>query len=242
VAGTTSELEAVGPAGIPDGFPVAIDGIASGPAFDAAGRIHVTVGSPIERPARTFVFDAGGRAIDVGSDDLQMTATSDWTGAGAVQPAFPVVAPDGTTFIIDNTDGTTVAGLSPSGRVIAGWPYRSNVDLEYTGFCDGPDVGCGFTRTAPAIGPGNVLYLLHAAANSSVGGSVVAVGQEGRVVPGWPVGLRRSGSEFWSIVVGSDGTAYALAIEPEGRDGSSASILAIAPDSTVLYTTTIVEP
>jgi hypothetical protein len=56
------------------------------------------------------------------------------------------------------------------------------------------------------------------------------------------VGLRRTGSEFWSIVVGSDGTAYALAVEPEAGDSYSASILAFAPDSTVLYTTTIVEP
>jgi hypothetical protein len=30
--------------------------------------------------------------------------------------------------------------------------------------------------------------------------------------------------------------------QPEAGDGSSASILAIAPDSTVIYTTTIIEP
>jgi hypothetical protein len=250
VAGTTSDLAALGPAGLPVGFPVAIDGIASGPAFDAAGRIHVTVGSPIERPARTLVFDREGRAINAGSGDLDMTATSDWTGAGAVQPAAPLVAADGTTFVIDAagdpnggaTGATTVAALSPSGEVIAGWPYRSAVGLEFTGFCGRGDVGCGFTRAASAVGPDNVLYLLHAAANSSVGGSVVAIGQDGRVVGGWPVGLRRSGAEFWSIVVGSDGTAFALAIEPEAGDTFSASILAIAPDSTVLYTTTIIEP
>jgi len=60
--------------------------------------------------------------------------------------------------------------------------------------------------------------------------------------PGWPVEPKRPGSEFWSVVVGSDGTAYALAIEPETGDASSASILAIAPDSIVLWTTTIIEP
>ena len=54
--------------------------------------------------------------------------------------------------------------------------------------------------------------------------------------PGWPVELKRAGSEFWSVVVGPDGTAYALAIEPESSPTSSASILAIAPDSTVRYT------
>ncbi len=60
--------------------------------------------------------------------------------------------------------------------------------------------------------------------------------------PGWPVELKRAGSEFWSVVVGPDGTAYALAIEPESSRTSSASILAIAPDSTVRYTTTIIDP
>jgi hypothetical protein len=61
-------------------------------------------------------------------------------------------------------------------------------------------------------------------------------------VPGWLVELQRPGAAFWSVVVGSDGIAYGLAIEPETGDVSSASILAIAPDSTVLYITTIIEP
>lgn len=41
--------------------------------------------------------------------------------------------------------------------------------------------------------------------------------------------------------VGSDGTGFALAVEPEAGDTSSASILAIAPDSTALSITTILE-
>jgi hypothetical protein len=36
--------------------------------------------------------------------------------------------------------------------------------------------------------------------------------------------------------------ALAFAIEPEAGGASSASILAIAPDSTVRWTTTIVDP
>jgi hypothetical protein len=62
------------------------------------------------------------------------------------------------------------------------------------------------------------------------------------VPSGWPVELQRPGAEFWSVVVGSDGTAYALAIEPEAGGVSSATILAIAADSTVVYTTTIIDP
>ena len=94
----------------------------------------------------------------------------------------------------------------------------------------------------PAVGPDSTLYLPLQARDASVGGSIVAVGPDGRVRPGWPVELTRPGAEFWSVVVGSDGTVYALAIEPETGDTSSASILAIAPDSTVLWTTTIIDP
>jgi len=62
------------------------------------------------------------------------------------------------------------------------------------------------------------------------------------VVDGWPVGLKRRGSEIWSIVVGSNGTAYSLAVEPEPNGSHSATILTLAADSTVRYTLTIVEP
>ena len=68
----TSELVAVSVAGVPNGFPVDIVGVASTPAFDAAGRIHVTVAtvsvdSPYHGPARTLVFDAEGRSVAGGS-------------------------------------------------------------------------------------------------------------------------------------------------------------------------------
>jgi len=242
LARTTSELTAVGPDGVPAGFPIAIEGIASRPAFDAAGRIHVTVGLPIEPPARTLVFDPDGRAVVGRSGELDITATSDWRGAGNVFPAAPLVGADGTTFIIETLAGTSVIGLGPSGQVMPGWPYRSDVGLEDTGFCGPHDTGCGQYRATPTIGPGNVLYLLHAAASPSAGGSIVAIGPDGRVRPGWPVELRQPGAEFWSVTVGSDGTAYVLAIEPESGDTYSAGILAIAPDGTVLSTTTIVDP
>ncbi len=80
------------------------------------------------------------------------------------------------------------------------------------------------------------------ARNDKVGGSLIAVGPDGRERAGWPVALTRPGAEFWNVAVGSDGTVFALVIEPEAREAYSASILAIAPDSTVLYTTTIIEP
>jgi hypothetical protein len=138
--------------------------------------------------------------------------------------------------------GTTVVGVGPSGHVMAGWPYRSDTGYQAIGYSPPGDVDEGMSLAAPELGPGNILFLLHGAKGPSAnGGSIVAIGPDGRVRPGWPVELKRPGAEFWSVVVGSDGTAYALAVEPETGDTSSASILAIAPDSTVLYTTTIID-
>jgi hypothetical protein len=138
------------------------------------------------------------------------------------------MAEDGTVFIVnEQPDRTTVLSVDPSGNVIAGWPYQAAVGLQWQGSCDMAD--CGVFRSTPSVGPGNVLYLLLVARDTTVGGSIVAIGPDGRVRSGWPVELRRPGAEFWSVVVGSDGTAYVLAIEPESGDTSSATILAIAP-------------
>jgi len=70
---------------------------------------------------------------------------------------------------------------------------------------------------------------------------VVVIDPDGRLRSGWPVELRRPGGEFWAVVVGPDGTASALAVEPESSDASSATALAIGRDSTVLYASTIIE-
>ncbi len=85
-----------------------------------------------------------------------------------------------------------------------GLPRRSGaVILEYVredAFCP--------PLSVPAVGPDSALYLPLQARDASVGGNIVAVGRNGRVRPGWPVELRRPGAEFWSVVVGSDGTVY----------------------------------
>ncbi|HLA17679.1 MAG TPA: hypothetical protein VJZ72_12360 [Candidatus Limnocylindrales bacterium] len=244
----TSQLWAVGPAGVPAGFPVAIDGIVSPPAFDAAGRIHVIVGAAWQRPTRTLVFAPDARALDAGSGELDIAASGECAGieGSCERPAPPLVSRDGTTFVIGSSGGRmTVVGVGPSGQLLGtAWPYRSDAAQQPSVICPvGIDGPCdSINLAAPAIGPGGVLYLLHAAVNRSVGGSMAAIGPDGRGVSGWPVGLRRSGSAFWSVVVAPDGTAYALAIEPETGGEYSATVLAVAPDSTVLYTTTIIDP
>ena len=241
----SSTFLAIGMAGKIKGISTKLDGLASPPAFDGFGRLHVTANAGRDRTARTFVLDTHGRTVDGGSRDLGFVASDVCDGIeGSCEiPAAPLVATGGTTFVVGSDyNGTTAASVSASGEMMAGWPYRSDDGSQGTGICAPGDICEGSNLAIPALGPDNVLYLIHRAAKASIGGRIVAVGSDGRVRPGWPVELKRPGAEFWSIVVGEDGTAYALAIEPEAGDGSSASILAIAPDSTVRSVTTIIEP
>jgi hypothetical protein len=221
-------LRAGGRHEVPDtesyGFPrLGPDGIAYQLAYSETGT-----------KIRTFTFNPDGRILPVASGSVPFHTLSTWSGAGPGSPAV-VLAADGTTFLMSD-DERTVYGLDPSGQVMTGWPYRAEPWLQWQGICPADTTGCGENLSHAAVGPGDVLYLPLA------GRSLVAIGPDGRVRPGWPVVLKRPGAEFWSVVVGSDGTAYALAIEPEAGGWSSATILAIALDGTVNYRATVVEP
>jgi len=228
-------------AGVQPGWPATIDGNTSELAFDARGLAYLVVGWSTERPARTVVLDGGAKLQPSGSADQPIVSTGTWNGAGDDYPGPPIVAADGSAFIVSTeADRTAVLALDPNGQARTGWPYRSSLAMQWTGFCGGGDTGCGQARTMPAVGQANVLYLLQAASTSG-GGSIVAVGTDGRVRAGWPVGLKRAGSAFWSVVGNPAGGVWALAIEPETH-GYSATILSIASDSTVRFATTVVEP
>ena len=241
-----SQVTALDLSGERTGWPVNIDGIASGPAFGPDGRIVVTVGSYVERTSRVVVYDRGGKAvarsteIPIAAAALLIRGVDGPYECGVPGPIPPIVAQDGSIFVTSEADNA-IAALDPSLAMMPGWPYRPSTALEYRVAPRSGDLSCG-TFAVPAVGPDTTLYLPLDAPGGEVGGTLAAVGPDGRVRPGWPVQLKRPGAEFWSVVVGSDGTVFALAVEPEARDTSSASLLAIAPDSTVLAITTILEP
>ena len=148
-------------------------------------------------------------------------------------------------------DGTIAYAIDKSGNLRPGWPFRTSTGLVWRGRVWVCATGCGSWRSEQVAGPDGSLYLLQQAATARTGGSIVAVGTDRTVKAGWPVVLRRAGAEFSSVVVGPDGTAFALAIEPEryvpdecGGTVSldSATILAINPDGTGRYRVTVAEP
>ncbi len=239
-----SNIWAVDLSGMRTGWPVTFDGFASGPAFGPGGRVAVIVGSPTNGTSQVLVFDRGGNAVRGRSAAIPIvTVDENWGTAGGCPPwpKPPLVASDGTIFIFSEATPAVMA-VDPSLKLMPGWPYRPAAPLvlrdeRYVK----EDAYCP-SLALPAVGPGSILYLPLQARSTKVGGSLVAVGPDGRVRPGWPVELKRAGAEFWSVAVGTDGTVYGLAIEPESSTSSSATMLAIAPDGTVLYTTTIIDP
>ena len=239
-----SRILAVDHRGVRAGWPVSFYGITSGPAFGPSGRIAVTVADA--SLTRSLAFEPDGTAVSARPLHLPVATaeySEDTGGCTVGSPQAPVVAHDGTTFVYSELNPAIYA-LDPSLSPIRDWPFepeapravaRPGLESEHeAGYCP--------TSVAPAVGPDRTLYVALQAGDTTVGGRLLAVGSDSRVRPGWPVDLLRPRSEFWSVVVDADGTVYALAIEPESGGRSSATILAIAPDSTVRYRTTIVEP
>ena len=245
-----SEITAIDLTGVRAGWPISIEGIASAPTFGPDGRIVLAVAAPVQYGTRgttqVFIIGRAGKAIAARSSDLAvMTGLLPPTSDGAFEcgvplPRPPLIAPDRSVFVFSEFEGA-IYGVDASLDVMSGWPIEAG-QLERPNPWIGQD---GITCPAlalPTLGPDGTLYMPVQARSSSVGGRLLAVGPDGRTRTGWPVELRRAGSEFWSVVVGPDGISYALAIEPEANGGSSATILAITPDSTVIYSRTIFDP
>ena len=234
----TATITAFDMNGLRSGWPITIPGQASAPAFGPEDSAYIAIGLPGAGPTGLAVFDRDGRPLSSDADLMPIASSSEWYGAGELT-GRPVVADEGTAFLIEAGDAMTVYAVDPTGRALPGWPYRSRTPMQNLGGCTGLDQGCGWFRSLPAVGQGPVLYLLLAPSSSSLGGSIVAIGRDGTVRPGWPVGLRRAGSVFSSVSIGHDGTVFAVAVERE-TNGRSVTVLGIEPDSSVRYRTTIV--
>jgi hypothetical protein len=191
---------------------------------------------------RLVVLDSDGNDV-ARSDPLPIDGASAWSGAGPdSRPMAPLVAADGTAFVVGEADGhALVYRIDPFGVVMSGWPYEGATATEWQGSCE-PDVtGCGVWRSTPTVDADGVVYLPLAAPDAQIGGTLVAVGADGRPLPGWPMHLARRGSRWWTSAVASDGSAFALAVEPETGGSTSATIVAIARDGTVRARTTVVD-
>ena len=239
----TTEIVALDVDGVRVGWPKTEDGILSYPAIGPQGRVYVTriQGSGASTRSQTLVYERDGASVAIKSDGLPMAAADEGTGAG-VWPAAPTIAADGIVVIVGDAAGRTVAyAIDPSGHTMPGWPYRPEAESQTQGVCPARVAGCGVWRTVAAVGSDDTTYLLVAPADKKKGGSIVAIGTDGQVPAGWPVRIPAVDTGFWSVVVGSDGTVYALAVEPAaGRN--SWTLYAIDPDGAVRARTPMITP
>ncbi len=239
-----TEILAFGFDGALPGWPISVPGIVSAPVAGPDGRYYATTSAKANYDAlaanQALVTLTSGGTLSVGSD-LPVAGISEATFAGGYAPIRPVLEPGGSAWVlgVDDRDRVVVHALGPDGTVRDGWPWRAGAPIGEQGECPQGDTGCGVWRTGPALGPGEVLLVLLAPADRTSGGQVVAVGPDGRVVDGWPVTLTNPAGRWDVVVAGTDGTVYATAIESGGRT-STTTLLAIAPDSEVVWRSTLV--
>ena len=242
-SGESSRITALGLAGPSAGGPTIVDGLASGLGIGPNDELVMALGSRVRNSTRIASFDPTGTRPPASSGELPTASMGigETGGCGIENPDIPIVASDGTVVLLSWARDQVFA-LDPTLVSLRGWPYDApapfmRLDPRHVredAFC--PD------RSVPAFGPDGTLYLALQPHNQTVGSSLVALGSKGEIRQGWPVELRQAGAEFWSIAVGADGVVHALAIEPETATTSSATVVAFAPDSTVIYRTTVIEP
>jgi hypothetical protein len=231
--GGTTEIVAFDAGGIRPGWPVTIEGFGSVPAFRADGSAVLVVGGADAERSRIEIIQPDGHVLVV-SDPITVSGRSDGIG-GRDDP--PIVGPTGAVFVAHVPENTVVHAVDASGELPAGWPYVTSRQLTSTTSCDTGtpgDTGCMVFYEMPAAGISGDLYL-------PLGRRLVAVAPSGAVRTGWPIDLVAKGA-FHAITPSSAGTVFVLAIQPEAVGTSSATILAIAPDSTVLWKATIIQP
>jgi outer membrane protein assembly factor BamB len=238
--GWRGRLTAYDLGGVRPGWPVTFPGMGSAPAFGPDGRLFVIAATSSR--SRVLAFASTGDAIAVTSPRLTLAAADPGVDCAGGPPTAPTVTRDGTVFAWKFTEAPVFA-LDPSLKVRDGWPYVQPAGRPPNA-CAGADGICceWYLDTARTVGPDATLYLALQRRKATVGGRITAIGSDGKVLAGWPVELRRPGSMFTAIELGTDGVVYALATEPEGRGRMSATILAIEPDGEVRYHTTVADP
>jgi hypothetical protein len=203
--------------GAGSGSPITLDGVASGPAFDADGRIDLALAPQTGSGTRRIELDRDGNRTGPQPTLWPFTATPSSIGMDDRQAAGPlVVSDDGLAFVLDETSGTAILAIDRADTVPDSWPYRSRLGLQRDDDC-GYDTGCPSVRVQPVASADGTLYMaLAAAEGSSTGGRIVALDRSCHVRAGWPVILKRPGSAFWWLTPMPIGGVWALAIEPEG--------------------------
>jgi hypothetical protein len=226
----TTTLSAIGMDGLVDGWPLAVEGTASGPAFAPDGDVYLT--SWIDDGSRiTRVHDG----TPVSSVDRLESIAWDPRFDG---PVPPLVNERGqASVMIDDR----MLRLDGAGTSAPGWPYEPDTSWAERGTCAPQDTGCQPWLEQPRLAPRGLVYALESGPDGK-GERITVVNPDGSIRSGWPVTLQRPGATWDSVTIGENRIAYAVAVEPEPKSKASISILAFAPNSERLWIRTLIEP
>ena len=107
--------------------------------------------------------------------------------------------------------------------------------------CGEQDTGCQSSVAPPQLAPQSLIYTLENAP-AGKGERLNVVNRDGSIRSGWPNTLKRAGARWESVIIGSNRVAYAVANEPEANGEASVTIVAYAPNGTVTWKLTVIEP
>ena len=208
----------------------------------ATARSIVAFGSDIRRATRVSVMSRAEGVTTSGAIPLRDRGelrTDHRRLHGVGDPATPLGrASNGTTFLHSELENVDLLARPVNGDADRLAVRAGHFPHDRRGRGSRPSTRQGTARLAvpPAASPDGTLAPRPSQAPNSTGRRQPRRGRCG-MAGSAPVGRSASSDRARSsgpVAVGEDGTAYGLAIEPESGGKSSGTILAIAPDSTVL--------
>jgi hypothetical protein len=188
-----TRLALIGSDGNPlPGWPIALDGAVSLPAFGADGTLYVARSGVGTTASQVLAYDQSG-IVKPGWPVSLQAGFAAFCGDDSGQPLAPVIGDDGSIYVAvtDSSWKGTVVAFDASGAMLPGWPYT--LPQAFAGVDDGYS---SVTNPGPLFvtspGGSGSLYLL-------LDGEIVALGSDGAVKAGWPFAIPGAVSDapYW---------------------------------------------
>ena len=220
--------------GMRSGWPIVVDGTASPPSFGPNGQLVLSAWADTESLIVRRNPDGSEAA-----PPIHVPQSITWSPDGADGPLPPLVDERGRMWA---TSGEEILGFDQDGASLAGFPYDPETGLVMRGGdCGEQDTGCQSWVAPPQLAPQSLIYTLEKAPEGK-GERLNVVNRDGSIRSGWPNTLKRTGAAWESVTIGSNRVAYAVANEPEADGEASVTIVAYAPNGTVTWKLTLIEP
>jgi hypothetical protein len=189
------------------GWPLALEGVASPPAFGTDGTVYIARAGLGTGASRIAAFDRSGN-LKTGwpvSLPAGLGTSGDYTG----RPMAPVVGSDGSVFVVATNSQLTgqVIGYDPSGKILPGWPYSvpKAFAMAQDPHKNGQNPGPVFVKSPSGR---SSLYLI-------LDCEIVALGTDGSVAKSWPYhcpGAASSQSYWVTWAPSPDGGLVAVSV------------------------------